>query len=201
MYLRVELSALKWFAGETRKRDVTTMFTYSHANTPRGQSERAYYLMHLSMLSRRGGRQGIGRGFDRHSWPVGRAFDRFSCPRGRIIWFFCSSPVVGLFLPYGWKRLVSSRLFPLCACDVDVLEAWTERKRCVNLIYFFVLLSHVWLYDFACVMKHVTDPAMYINRTCRQFLAVILIVQDNRVEWFAQASVSRFWICRTNSIY
>ena len=32
-----------------------------------------------------GGRQGIGRGFDRHSWPVGRAFDRFSCPRGRII--------------------------------------------------------------------------------------------------------------------
>ena len=43
------------------------------------------YLMHLSMLSRRGGRQGIGRGFDRHSWPVGRAFDRFSCPRGRII--------------------------------------------------------------------------------------------------------------------
>ena len=42
-------------------------------------------IMHLSMLSRRGGRQGIGRGFDRHSWPVGRAFDRFSCPRGRII--------------------------------------------------------------------------------------------------------------------
>ena len=42
-------------------------------------------VMHLSMLSRRGGRQGIGRGFDRHSWPVGRAFDRFSCPRGRII--------------------------------------------------------------------------------------------------------------------
>ena len=44
-----------------------------------------HFLMHLSMLSRRGGRQGIGRGFDRHSWPVGRAFDRFSCPRGRII--------------------------------------------------------------------------------------------------------------------
>ena len=43
------------------------------------------HVMHLSMLSRRGGRQGIGRGFDRHSWPVGRAFDRFSCPRGRII--------------------------------------------------------------------------------------------------------------------
>ena len=27
--------------------DVTTMFTYSHANTPLGQSERAYYLSHF----------------------------------------------------------------------------------------------------------------------------------------------------------
>ena len=54
-------------------------------------------LMHLSMLSRRGGRQGIGRGFDRHSWPVGRAFDRFSCPRGRIIWFFALRPWWGCF--------------------------------------------------------------------------------------------------------
>ena len=34
-------------AGETRKRDVTTMFTYSHANTPRGESERAYYLSYF----------------------------------------------------------------------------------------------------------------------------------------------------------
>ena len=34
-------------AGETRKRDVTTMFTYSHANTPLGQSERAYYLSYF----------------------------------------------------------------------------------------------------------------------------------------------------------
>ena len=29
------------------KRDVTTMFTYSHANTPLGQSERAYYLSYF----------------------------------------------------------------------------------------------------------------------------------------------------------
>ena len=35
------------YAGETRKRDVTTMFTYSHANTPLGQSERAYYLSYF----------------------------------------------------------------------------------------------------------------------------------------------------------
>ena len=34
-------------AGETRKRDVTTMFTYSHANTPLAQSERAYYLSYF----------------------------------------------------------------------------------------------------------------------------------------------------------
>ena len=27
--------------------DVTTMFTYSHANKPLGQSERAYYLSHF----------------------------------------------------------------------------------------------------------------------------------------------------------
>ena len=38
-------------AGETRKRDVTTMFTYSHANTPLGQSERAYYLSYFIMFN------------------------------------------------------------------------------------------------------------------------------------------------------
>ena len=38
-------------AGETRKRDVTTMFTYSHANTPRGQSERGYYLSYFIILN------------------------------------------------------------------------------------------------------------------------------------------------------
>ena len=40
-------------AGETRKRDVTTMFTYSHANTPLGQSERAYYLSYFINLCER----------------------------------------------------------------------------------------------------------------------------------------------------
>ena len=64
---------------------------------------------------------------------------------------------MGLFLPYGWKRLVPSRLFPLCACDVDVLEAWTERKRCVNLIYFFVLLSH------SIIMYHSITVSQYNN--------------------------------------
>ena len=34
-------------AGVVLKRDVTTMFTYSHANTPLGQSERAYYLSYF----------------------------------------------------------------------------------------------------------------------------------------------------------
>ena len=30
-----------------RKRDITTMVTYSHATTPLGQSERAYYLSYF----------------------------------------------------------------------------------------------------------------------------------------------------------
>ena len=47
--------------------------------------------MHLSMSSRRGrggGRQGIGRDFDRSLWPGGRAFEFSCCPRGRDIWIF-----------------------------------------------------------------------------------------------------------------
>ena len=37
LYLRVRLMALKWFEivpGKHRKRDVTTVFAYSHLNTP-----------------------------------------------------------------------------------------------------------------------------------------------------------------------
>ena len=30
-----------------RKREITTMVTYSHATTPLGQSERAYYLSYF----------------------------------------------------------------------------------------------------------------------------------------------------------
>ena len=33
-----------------RKRDITTMVTYSHATTPLGQSERAYYLNYFIKL-------------------------------------------------------------------------------------------------------------------------------------------------------
>ena len=33
-----------------RKRDVTTMVTYSHATTPLSQSERAYYLSYFIMF-------------------------------------------------------------------------------------------------------------------------------------------------------
>ena len=66
------------------------------------------------MLSRGEGggeRQGIGRGFYHHPWPVGRAFDRFCCPRGRVIWFFLLAfgvtvlPWVGIWpkiLALGW---------------------------------------------------------------------------------------------------
>ena len=35
-------------ARKAKHTDVTTMFTYSHANTPLGQSERAYYLSYFT---------------------------------------------------------------------------------------------------------------------------------------------------------
>ena len=34
-------------ARKTKHLDVTTMFTYAHANTPVGQSERAHYLSYF----------------------------------------------------------------------------------------------------------------------------------------------------------
>ena len=40
----------EWFQivlGKHRKHEVTTVFTYSHLNTPLGQSERAYYLSYF----------------------------------------------------------------------------------------------------------------------------------------------------------
>ena len=40
-------------------------------------------LMHLSMLSRRGGRPGVGGGFDVTSLPVAGTFDHSSSPGGR----------------------------------------------------------------------------------------------------------------------
>ena len=40
-------------------------------------------VMHLSMLSRRGGRLGVGGGFDVTSLPVAGTFDHSSSPGGR----------------------------------------------------------------------------------------------------------------------
>ena len=37
-------------ARKAKHLDVTTMFTYSHANTPLGQSERAYYLSYFIII-------------------------------------------------------------------------------------------------------------------------------------------------------
>ena len=42
-----------------------------------------YVLMHLSMLSRSGGRPGVGGGFDVTSLPVAGTFDHSSSPGGR----------------------------------------------------------------------------------------------------------------------
>ena len=44
--------------------------------------------MHLSMSSRRRGRRGIGRDFDRSLWPGGRAFELSCCTGGRDIGIF-----------------------------------------------------------------------------------------------------------------
>ena len=38
-------------ARKGKQLDATTMFTYSHANAPLGQSERAYYLSYFIKLS------------------------------------------------------------------------------------------------------------------------------------------------------
>ena len=38
---------IAWLAREKPQLDATTMFTYSHANTPLGKSERAYYLSYF----------------------------------------------------------------------------------------------------------------------------------------------------------
>ena len=40
-------------------------------------------IMHLSMLSRKGGRPGVGGGFDVTSLPVAGTFDHSSSPGGR----------------------------------------------------------------------------------------------------------------------
>ena len=39
-------------ARKAKQLDATTMFTYSHANTPLGQSERAYYLSYFIIDNR-----------------------------------------------------------------------------------------------------------------------------------------------------
>ena len=45
--LGTRLRAYVISARKTKHLDVKTMFTYSHANTPLGQSERAYYLSYF----------------------------------------------------------------------------------------------------------------------------------------------------------
>ena len=42
-----QIRACVFSAQKAKHLDVTTMFTYSHANTPLGQSERAYYLSYF----------------------------------------------------------------------------------------------------------------------------------------------------------
>ena len=60
------------------------LFIVGGNNIFRGTGPRPNYnLMHLSMLSRSGGRPGIGGGFDVISLPVVGTFDHSSSPGGR----------------------------------------------------------------------------------------------------------------------
>ena len=43
----VQFSTCVISVGRAKHLDATTMFTYSHANTPVGQSERVYYFSHF----------------------------------------------------------------------------------------------------------------------------------------------------------
>ena len=43
----LQIRACVMSARKTKHLDVTIMFTYSHANTPHGQSERVYYLTYF----------------------------------------------------------------------------------------------------------------------------------------------------------
>ena len=87
-----------------------------------------------------GGRQGIGRGFDRSLWPGGSAFELSCCPRSRDIWIFVrahdhkSFPGVGnfsifdlMFFPGGrefdsnfWENVKIPPYTPPPPCRLDI---------------------------------------------------------------------------------
>ena len=46
-------------ARKAKQLDATTMFTYSHANTPLGQSQRAYYLSYFIKFHNNGSDSGL----------------------------------------------------------------------------------------------------------------------------------------------
>ena len=58
------------------KRDVTTMVTYSHATTPLGQSERAYYLSYFINNNRADGNWYSFARIER-SWTFGNPYFSF----------------------------------------------------------------------------------------------------------------------------
>ena len=64
-------------------------------------------IMHLSMSSQRGWRQGIGRDFDRSLWPEGRAFEflNYLAVPGVRIFEFMSVPVTTNHFPGGRFQL------------------------------------------------------------------------------------------------
>ena len=64
------------------------------------------------MSSRRGGRRGIGRDFDRSLWPGGRAFEFSCCPGGRDIWIFVRARDHKSFLGVGKLVVIELTFLP-----------------------------------------------------------------------------------------
>ena len=69
-------------ARKTKHLDVKNMFTYSHANTPLGQSERAYYLSYFINVNAKGygARSGSFRFCSIKRDPVPLTFRKCSIP-------------------------------------------------------------------------------------------------------------------------
>ena len=102
-------------------------------------------FMHLSMLCRRGGRQGMGWGFDCLCWPWGRAFDWSCSPRGGDIWIFLRPTWRYLTADSDEKdwdrtyvsRFHASRMRRTVWKDQEVKEA-NENKRRLSAFHCFV---------------------------------------------------------------
>ena len=99
----------------------------------------------------RGGRQGMGWGFDCLCWTWGRAFDQSSFPGGGDIWIFLRPTWDrrgdGFDCRLGWKRLRPNICFPtstLHARDVrsgNIWKSWKPTRTSQRWVDFTVLIN------------------------------------------------------------